>query len=654
MNFINKNEFCFRLIVKTVFVFIFLGINCAYSNDINEDFTPLYKGVSYRLLEKNNGSLKIHQIKIDTDDPDVEIFTTAPNKNGYETPAIKPSTFLKKEKAQVVMNGTGYSPAQTQAEGMPKRSKSMAVYKGIKYAELQNEDAVFVVLNDGTKKILKREELEAYEGTISMGIGAWPWAGVPGLLIDNGVSRVPSELTHDEQAARSAVGISEDGKSLYWVVVQGRPRKESIFKELITDGVSLYNLVSIMEELGCYRAMNLDGGGSSALVIENIINGKPLVLNIPSDLKGERAVGNHLGLKAPRILDAEIEEAKQLRTFLAIQENTAFFDLLNNSEATLLNKYMDPTKRTRLDSKNITSLTLNKLYEHFGIHKYSDSNPAYDLVINESLNYNENLDFMKFFSECNFDLSDNIMRLSDLKMVGKNEQDSDFSGTYMDSKKVFYFVNHVQSVKNEFIGSKLLNLIMGTETTSVAKLLKDQPKMIATRMVRGFVMGDKLDKVNGCKKRLTGEIDLSIAMNFIGLIDCDKWNTGYVQVGHQNDEDDRKLDYTEIYAAARIGYNHSFSFASNLKKLRAPQNDPLCLKQIWLNAKDDGESSKEILSTMQRIVAIPDSQLVMTILECWAALSEIGESFKIEEAFDMASKLIDRKTAFKKTLDERN
>lgn len=648
-----------RLFLKTVYAFVFLGIGFAYADNLNNNFVPLYRGVSYRLLEKNDGNLKVHQIKIDAEDSDVEIFTTAPNDNGHETSASKPSTFLRKEKAQVVMNGTGYRPANLQAEGMPKAPESMAIYKGVQYAQAQGENAAFIVLNDGTKKIVKREELAGYEGSISMAIGAWPWAGVQGLLIDDGVSCVPNFLKDDQVTGRSALGISADGKSLYLVVVQGRPRNESIFKELITDGVSLNGLVDIMFELGCYRAMNLDGGGSSTLVVENIINASPLVLNVPSDLKGERAVGSHLGVRAPYIPSYEIEEKVQLKTFRVIQENSIFFDLLTKNEGVLVDMYMDAATRVRLDIADITSL--DKLYSRFGIPQYLDFNRAYDALLDaQKIEFNECFPKDKkysfecgnpkeFFNKLDIKTNDHIMSFSELKLVGKKEAGVTKGGVYKDSKNAFYFVKHAQFVKNELIGSRLLNLIIGTETTSVVKLLKDNPKMTASRMIRGFTMAN--DFVKG-HKRVIGEVDLNVAMDFIGLIDRHKWNMGYVQVKHKNDAIDRKLGYAETYTAARVDYDHSFSFSSDPHKSPTFMDDPLCLKQIWSTFSKQENPSKGVIGAMRKIVAIPDSQIVMTIFECWVALSEIGESFTMEQAFDLASKLIERKKAFKRVLNE--
>jgi exopolysaccharide biosynthesis protein len=75
------------------------------------------------------------------------------------------------------------------------------------------------------------------------------------------------------------------------MVVDGRQNGYS-------EGVTFPELGELLISYGVYTGVNLDGGGSSTLVIKGA-DGKPRVLNSPIDLNvpgKERAVGNHLGL----------------------------------------------------------------------------------------------------------------------------------------------------------------------------------------------------------------------------------------------------------------------------------------------------------------------------------------------------------------------
>ncbi|MBI5474413.1 MAG: phosphodiester glycosidase family protein [Ignavibacteriae bacterium] len=79
---------------------------------------------------------------------------------------------------------------------------------------------------------------------------------------------------------RSGVGFSRDSSVVYLVTVDGRQSSSA--------GMSLSEFADLMIEVGCYQGLNLDGGGSTAMVV----NGE--VVNTPSDAKGERAVANVL------------------------------------------------------------------------------------------------------------------------------------------------------------------------------------------------------------------------------------------------------------------------------------------------------------------------------------------------------------------------
>lgn len=74
------------------------------------------------------------------------------------------------------------------------------------------------------------------------------------IAIDNGSNR-----------ARSAIGYSKEGIAVLLAVEGGGGEKGA--------GMSLPNLATFMEDMGCYAALNLDGGGSSYMVV----NGKQTI-----------------------------------------------------------------------------------------------------------------------------------------------------------------------------------------------------------------------------------------------------------------------------------------------------------------------------------------------------------------------------------------
>jgi hypothetical protein len=89
---------------------------------------------------------------------------------------------------------------------------------------------------------------------------------------------------------RTAVGVGSGGRRLLLAVVDGRQAPYS-------DGMTLRELATLMQALGAREAINLDGGGSTALVVsDSDASGGFRVANRPSDPTGERAVGNALAI----------------------------------------------------------------------------------------------------------------------------------------------------------------------------------------------------------------------------------------------------------------------------------------------------------------------------------------------------------------------
>ena len=78
---------------------------------------------------------------------------------------------------------------------------------------------------------------------------------------------------------RTAIGFSQDSTKLYLVAVDGRQPHSA--------GMNLHELADLMIEIGVHYGLNLDGGGSTTMVVRDS------VMNIPSDGK-ERAVSNGL------------------------------------------------------------------------------------------------------------------------------------------------------------------------------------------------------------------------------------------------------------------------------------------------------------------------------------------------------------------------
>jgi exopolysaccharide biosynthesis protein len=88
---------------------------------------------------------------------------------------------------------------------------------------------------------------------------------------------------------RTAAGIARDGTRLILVTVDGRDSSNA--------GMTLHELADLMLALGAREAINLDGGGSTTMVVADPhASGSMRIVNHPSDKGGERAVGDALAI----------------------------------------------------------------------------------------------------------------------------------------------------------------------------------------------------------------------------------------------------------------------------------------------------------------------------------------------------------------------
>ena len=197
----------------------------------------------------------------------------------------------------------------------------------------------YILSGHGSSKTFLDQNINI-DDTISMVIGSSPdlgnltalIGGGPRLLIDGakpttfvGFEGMSSDFVNTRHP-RTAAGFNQDSTTAYFVVVDGRQATLSM-------GMSLDELADLMLSMGAYNAVNLDGGGSSTMVIHN------QVVNSPSDLGGERSVANSLfavqqvEITAPGIPTLIIPEngAENQRDTIIFKwsgsENSAVYDL---------------------------------------------------------------------------------------------------------------------------------------------------------------------------------------------------------------------------------------------------------------------------------------------------------------------------------------
>ena len=254
----------------------------------DETSEELFKGIRYtRLVETDPRLMVIHLIEIDLKAAGIEPLVTPADEDGDKpVEARTTSTFLLQFGVQLAINGDAFfvPNEHTFQSDYPDpgdliNPTGFAASRGVNYS--QDTDYEHTLYISKTN----RASIDQQYGSL--------WMAVSGskLLVNNGKA-----VVNDDDfgpVPRTAVGTNRQGNKLLIVVVDGRQPGYS-------EGATLLELSSIMLEHKMYDAINLDGGGSSTLVIEGP-DGNPLILNSPvhNGLPGtERAVANHLGFYA--------------------------------------------------------------------------------------------------------------------------------------------------------------------------------------------------------------------------------------------------------------------------------------------------------------------------------------------------------------------
>ena len=245
----------------------------------------LYDGITYRRKVHTEPRLWIaHIITIDLHTEGISFLVTPPDDKKSDTPlnARTTSTFLRDYNVQIAVNGGEFSPWHSNSlldyyphVGDPVAPTGFTASRGKRYAE-GNRPVLYISENNIAQFGKPRSKVyNAISGSHMLVVEGEPIEGLD--------SEIP--------APRTALGVDFGPDRLVIVVVDGR-------QPFYSEGATLTQLADLLIEYGVYTAMNMDGGGSSTLVIENE-NGKAEVLNSPIDshIPGrERPVANHLGV----------------------------------------------------------------------------------------------------------------------------------------------------------------------------------------------------------------------------------------------------------------------------------------------------------------------------------------------------------------------
>jgi len=232
------------------------------------DWKNVAPGVDYQEFAEDN--IDVHVTRIDLNNDQIRVIGTPLTDR-----ALKVSDFARKNKAIAAINGDYFDDKFN-----PIGLTVGACGQWTNTRDTKREG--FIALGEHRGKISRQSEIvDPPESWVQTAISGWP------LIVADCEPMTDAQLPGSDAFTRSphprtAVGLSRDRKTLYFVVADGRRTG--------VPGMTLGRLAAFMSDrLRVCAAINFDGGGSSAMWVGDHI------VNRPSD-GVERPVADHLAV----------------------------------------------------------------------------------------------------------------------------------------------------------------------------------------------------------------------------------------------------------------------------------------------------------------------------------------------------------------------
>ena len=242
---------------------------------------PLFEGVDlgrFTLTEPRPIAALVLRVNLAA--PGVAPVVTAANgEREGETDAALTSAFLAAEKCQAAVNAAPFDKVWREPGG-PENVSGLMMRDG--HVISPPEGRPCLAFGPDKTVAVHDSDREARRTAVTAVCGF-------AVILRDGKVTGRDEKLHP----RTAAGVSADGRTLWLLTVDGRQTRWS-------GGATTPELAQWLRALGADDAINLDGGGTTTMVVADA-EGRPRVLNRPIHLGipgRERPSGSHLGIRA--------------------------------------------------------------------------------------------------------------------------------------------------------------------------------------------------------------------------------------------------------------------------------------------------------------------------------------------------------------------
>ena len=170
------------------------------------------------------------------------------------------------ERVEVAVNTAPWSPFPAPPGNDFADPRGWCIANGTEVSQPAGGEGVFIVRKNGSAEIIAAPKPPADTEGIAFAISGF------GLIMTNGAKVVSGYYNPSGLHPRTAFGLTADRKTLVLLVVDGRQPGYS-------DGADMDDLCEIMSRYGVTDAINMDGGGSSSLVVFDRSRDRPVMLN---------------------------------------------------------------------------------------------------------------------------------------------------------------------------------------------------------------------------------------------------------------------------------------------------------------------------------------------------------------------------------------
>lgn len=281
--------------LRATLVLLWLGVPLHAEQRV----THPYVGIT--LVDRTESApraVHMHVVQIDLVAPGLR-FKLSPPGGAREVVRQTTIGFLAQEHAQLAINAHYFLP-------FPSADREawvigIAASEGRVYSAFESPEQDYALLADAPgvnidpenhASVVHRDRTQPDGRHVAEPVTLWTTFAGSAQIVTAGAASPPDLDWYRAVQARTAVGLSQDGRTLTLFTVD---------KSGGSEGMQVGEVADVLRrDYGVWEALNLDGGGSTTMVLEDPVTHAPRLVNASSDADpvSGRAVGSSLAVFA--------------------------------------------------------------------------------------------------------------------------------------------------------------------------------------------------------------------------------------------------------------------------------------------------------------------------------------------------------------------